>query len=329
MTRLLIFEPSYRRLESRLAAFGDGLECVLMQPDGAMTLNGAPLAGPADPEIGWFNSELYFNPPRARDYAAALLGSATLKWVQSSAAGYDERVFVLLSKKARLTTNHSQAIGMAEYVLSTVLDHMQGGASRRRDQADHRWNLAPYREVMGTEWLIVGFGAIGQETARRARAFGARITGVRRSLGDDPLADVMATPDQLPDLLPKADVVVLSLPLNRHTEGMVDAAFLAAMNPASIFVNVGRGGLVDEDALLAALDSGKPEHAILDVVRTEPLPSESPIWEHPRVALTSHCSGIGSGVAARTDALFLENVRRYLAGEALLNEVDAKEVAGD
>ena len=327
MPRLLIFEPSYRRLESRLAAFGAPLECVLMQPDGALTLNGAALDGPADPEIGWFNSELYFS-PRARDYAAALLASPELKWVQSSAAGYDDRVFVAISQKARLTTNHSQAIGMAEYVLSTVLDHMQGGASRRRDQADHRWNPAPYREVMGSQWLIVGFGAIGQETARRARAFGARITGVRRRSGDDPLADVMATPDQLKALLPAADVVVLSLPLNRHTENMVDAALLAAMKPGSIFVNVGRGGLVDEAALLAALDAGRPEQAILDVVRTEPLPPESPIWDHPRIALTSHCSGIGSGVAARTDALVLENIRRYLAGEPLLNEVDPREVAG-
>jgi phosphoglycerate dehydrogenase-like enzyme len=327
MPRLLIYEPSFTRLEADLAAHKGVLECLVMQKDGSILLDGAPLEGAADPHIGWFNADVFFG-PAVRDYSVTMLKSPALAWVQSGAAGFDNTIFVQLAQKARLTTNHSQSIGMSEYVLSTVLDHLQGGAGRRRDQAAHRWNPTPYREVMGTEWLIVGFGAIGQETARRARAFGARITGVRRSAGEHPLADAMARPVQLPDLLPKADVVVLSLPLNAHTENMVDAEFLAAMKPASVFVNVGRGALVDEAALLAALDQGRPEYAILDVVRTEPLPADSPIWDHPRIALSPHSSGIGSGVSARGDALFLENLRRYLAGEALLNAVDAKDVTG-
>ena len=249
--------------------------------------------------------------------------------MQSSAAGYDSPVFgMIVSKGAQLTTNHSQAIGMSEYVLATVLDHFQRGPERRIEQAAARWTPLPYREVAGSHWLIVGFGAIGQETARRAKAFGAIITGVRRQAGDQPLADAMATPDALPGLLPRADVVVLSLPLNAHTANMVDAKFLGAMKPGSVLVNVGRGGLVDEPALLAALDAGKPEHAILDVFVTEPLPAESPFWSHPRVTATPHASPTGSGLQARTDALFVENLTRYLAGEALINAVEAKEVLG-
>ena len=330
MPRILLYEPSYRRLEASLAPHAADLQLLLMQTDGSIRLDGAPVsAEEARPEIGWLNTDL-FGTGAGRDYMIALLKSPALRWVQSAAAGFENPAFgEVVRKGAILTTNHSQAIGMSEYVLATVLDHLQRGPDRRKAQAEHRWAPAPYREVAGTSWLIIGFGAIGQETARRAKAFGASITGVRRSPGDHPLADAMATPDQVLGLSPSADVVVLSLPLNAQTANMVDAKFLAAMKPGSVFVNVGRGGLVDEDALLAALDQGKPEHAVLDVFRTEPLPAESRFWDHPRVTVTPHASPIGSGLSARSDALFLDNLDRFLAGQPMKNEVSAKEVLGE
>jgi phosphoglycerate dehydrogenase-like enzyme len=300
-----------------------------MQPDGSILKAGSPLAADdARPDLGWMNVDL-FGAGAARDYMITLLKSPNLRWVQSGAAGFDNPAFAQIVRKgAILTTNHSQAVGMSEYVLTTVLDHLQRGPDRRKAQAEHRWAPAPYREVAGTRWLIVGFGAIGQQTAKRARAFDAHITGVRRSAGEHPLADAMATPDRITELLPQSDVVVLSLPLSAQTENMVDAGFLAAMKPGSVFVNVGRGGLVDEDALLAALDQGKPEHAILDVFRIEPLPAASHFWDHPRVTLTPHASPIGSGLSARSDQLFLDNLDRFLAGRPLLNQVSAEEVLG-
>ena len=108
---------------------------------------------------------------------------------------------------------------------------------------------------------------------------------------------------------------------------MVNEAFLARMKKTSVLVNVGRGRLIDEQALLASLERGVPGHAILDVFHAEPLPSESPFWSHRRVTLTAHASAIGSGLSERTDRLFLENLGRYMRGEALLNEADPREIA--
>ena len=329
MVRILAYEPSFRRIAGQVADVVKAHEVLLMDKDAAITLNGAPVdPDHAEVVVGWATADMFFG-PAVRQYFAAILKSNNLKWVQSSAAGYDSPVFgMIVQKGAQLTTNHSQAIGMSEYVLATVLDHFQRGPERRAEQAAARWTPLPYREVAGSHWLIVGFGAIGQETARRARAFGAKITGVRRQAGDQPLADAMATPDALPTLLPEADVVVLSLPLSAHTANMVDAKFLDAMKPGSVLVNVGRGGLVDEPALLAALGAGKPEHAILDVFVTEPLPADSPFWSNPRVTATPHASPMGSGLQGRSDALFVDNLTRYLAGKPLINAVEAKEVLG-
>jgi len=318
MTRLLLYEPSYRSVEDRLPK--SGLEIVLMAPDASLSLDGQPISvEDARPEVGWTNMDLYAGP--AGKYMRALLGSPSMKWLQSGAAGFDMPVFAeLVSKGVRLTTNSSQSVCIAEYVLHGVLDHFQRGAQRRAAQAASQWKRFPFREISGTTWLIVGYGAIGQETARRARAFGARIIGARRSAGSHELADEMITPDQIVSRLPEVDVVVLSVPLSKHTRGMVDAAFLAAMKPKSVLVNVGRGGLVDEPALLAALDTGVPEFAVLDVFETEPLPPESPFWQHPRVAVNPHASAMGSGLDERSRQLFLENLNRYVAGQPLLNE---------
>lgn len=327
MTPILLFEPSYRRLDARIAQHAAQLDLLLMQPDGVITRNGAPVpVDEARPEIGWLNTDL-FGAPVGRDYMVALLKSPALRWVQSAAAGFEKPIFAeIVRRGAILTTNHSHSIGISEYVLSTVLDHFQRGPDRRKAQAEHRWAPTPYREVAGSNWLIIGFGSIGQDVALRARAFGATVVGVRRSASVHPLADVTVSPEQIATFLPEADVVVMSLPLSFGSVDMVDAKFLAAMKAASVFVNVGRGGLVDEAALLEALDRGRPERAILDVFRTEPLQPDSRFWQHPRVTLTPHASPMGSGLSARSDALFLDNLGRFLNGETLVNAVSASEV---
>jgi phosphoglycerate dehydrogenase-like enzyme len=324
--RLLIYEPSYRRVASELDRL-DGLELLVMDREGAITRDGAPVsADDARPQAGWTNADVFFG-PASRAYAAAMLKSPDLAWVQSGAAGFDNKLFAqIVQKGARLTTSHGQAVGMADYVLWGVLDHWQGGPARRAAQAAREWKRMPFREIADSRWLVIGFGAIGEGVAERVNAFGGRVTGVRRSGAAHPAAERMAQLADLPRLLPEADVVVLCCPLTAETRHVADAAFFGAMKPGSVLANVGRGGLVDEAALLAALDRGAPEHAVLDVFETEPLPAESPFWNHPRVALTGHASGMSAGNPIRNDRLFIENLRRFLAGEPLLHEASAAEV---
>lgn len=326
--RLLIYEPSYRRLEAAITRLGPAIDPVLMDEAGGLTHDGRPVSiEDAAVEAAWANNEVWLGPV-ARQFSVALLKSPTLKWLQSGAAGFDHPIFgQLVQRGVRLATSHGQAVGMADYVLWGVLDHLQRGPERRAAQTAGDWRRSlRFRELAGGEWLVIGFGAIGQGVGARARAFGARVVGVRRNQAPDPAADVIAAQADIPALLPRADVVVLSVPLTPETRHLVDAAFLAAMKPRAVLVNVGRGGLVDEAALLAALDKGAPEHAILDVFETEPLPKESPFWSHPRVTLTPHLSGVTEGQAARNDEVFLENLRRYVGRQPLISEIDPKDV---
>ena len=325
--RLLIYEPSYRRLKAALDGLGQQVEPVVMSEAGELTLGGQPISiQDAAPEAAWATHDAWMG-PAARDYSRAMLKAASLKWMQSAAAGFDHPIFgQLVERGVRLTTSHGQAVGMADYVLWGVLDHLQRGPERRAAQAQVAWKRLAFRDLETSRWLIIGFGAIGEGVARRARAFGAHVTGIRRTQAAHPDADVIAAQADLPALLPTADVVVLSVPLTAQTRHLVDADFLGAMKPRSLLVNVGRGGLVDEPALLAALDKGVPEHALLDVFETEPLPTESAFWAHPRVTLTAHASGISDGAARRNDQLFLENLTRYLADQPLISEADPKDV---
>jgi phosphoglycerate dehydrogenase-like enzyme len=324
--RLLIHERAYRRNAAAIDALS-GLQLVLVNDAGELLLNGAPVGlDDAKPDAAWANTDVFFG-GGARSFMTAVLKSPNLKWMQSGAAGFDNPVFgQIVQKGARLTTSHGQAVGIADYVLWGVLDQLQGGPARRGAQAAGEWKRLPYREVASTRWVIVGFGAIGQGVGRRARAFGAHVTGIRRSGGDDPAADLIATPAVFLDLLPETDVVVLCSPLTAETRRIAGAEAFARMKEGSILVNVGRGGLVDEPALLSALDRGAPGHAVLDVFETEPLPPESPFWSHPRVTLTAHGAGASDGNAPRNDALFVANLRRFLAGEPLENEATPAEV---
>ncbi len=321
--RLLVTDLAFRSIEEALKASAAPLEVVTLSEAGDFQIAGKPFSGEPEPTIAWATHDL-FNSEAARHFMVAVLKSPGLKWLQSSSAGVDHPVFQqVLGKGAVLTTSHGQAVPMADYVLWGVLDHLQRGPDRRAAQAEGRWERLEVREIDGLTFVIVGFGAVGQAVAQRAKAFGARVVAVRRDQTPHPLADHLIPPDRLADELPSADVVVLAAPLTDATRHMANKAFFARLKRGAILANVGRGGLVDEPALLDALGSGMVGHALLDVFEAEPLPADSPFWLEPKVTLTAHASGYGQTQDARNRDLFLQNLRRWFAGEPLLNQVAA------
>ena len=287
-----------------------------MEDDGSFKAcwSGEAIAAP-DPNIVFGTTDAWFCPGVA-NFAGAALQASDLKWFQSSAAGLEHPMLQAFGAKADIyTSGHAQSEAIAEWVLWAAFDFFGNGHARRTSQARAEWNRIKFREIASTHWVIVGFGEIGKSTARRLRALGASIVGVRRTPGPDPDADSIVQPGDLPRVLPDADAVLLCCPITDETRGIANAEFFANMKEGSLLLNVGRGGLVDEPALLAALDKGKPAHAALDVVSEEPLPPDNPIWAHPNITLTPHISAWTDGSSQRTDAVFLKNLEAFLSGD--------------
>ncbi len=325
MKTLLIHRKTYERVAERLKPFSDRIRPVTMDLEGVFR---APLEGDAvveapQPDIAFGSGDVWYL-PKAKLFLTTVRESPSLAWFQSAAAGMEHPNLRAIGRVAGLyTTCHVQADGMAEWALWAALDHLRDGPGRRAAQAAHAWRRGVNREIMGSTWLIVGFGSIGSATGRRVKAMGGTVIGVRRSGGGSPDADRIAT-EVRPEDLAAADVVLLSAPHTPETEGMANAAFFAAMKPDALFMNLGRGALVNEPDLIAALDAGRPGHATLDVVSEEPLPPEHPLWAHPKVTITPHDSGVSDGTVTRADALFLENLERFLSGQPLLHVADRK-----
>jgi len=171
--------------------------------------------------------------------------------------------------------------------------------------------------------LVVGLGSIGAEVARLAKALGMHVIAVNRSSrADVPDVDEVRPSRFLADVLPLAHALVLTLPLTEETRGMIDAQAMSRMRNDAILVNVGRGGVVDEEALVEALAGGRLAGAVLDVFSTEPLPRESPLWALPNVLVSPHTAALSVHENERIVALFSENLRRYLVGDDLISRVD-------
>lgn len=277
-----------------------------------------------EPHIVFGSIDAFFG-PAVREFMRVVLSSDRLDWFQSTAAGIDNAALKSIGKRAKhYTTNHRQAEAMSEWVLWSALDFLREGTAHRAQQAAREWKRINAREIAGSRWLIIGYGSIGEAVGTRVTALGGHVTGLRRSPGPAPGAHEILPVSLVPDELPKADIVLLCVPHTPETEGMANADFFARMKPDALFINIGRGALVDEDALVAALDAGQPGHATLDVTRVEPLPPESPLWLHPKITITPHDSPSTMGTTLRADETFLENLHRYLAGEPLKHLVDPK-----
>lgn len=255
-----------------------------------------------------------------------------LRWVQGSMAGAGEvaKRAGLVDTEVIVTTAGGVFSGpLAEFALLAMLSHAKDYERLRRDKRERRWNERHVRTLAGKTLCVVGMGSIGRAVAERARPFGMRVVGVKRTVREDDVAwrhaDELYETRDLRSALDGADYVVVTLPHTPETERLLDAGAIGAMKPGAYFVNVGRGKVVDEAALVGALESGRLSGAALDVFETEPLPRESPLWEMENVIVSPHSTDNVPGLTDRLLVdLFRENLGRYLAGEPMINELDKR-----
>lgn len=319
---LSLHEASLAHIGPRLDALGLDLAIWTLGADGRFSRGGESRAPEAhDAGFLWLSRHASLAIGQPALFEAAL-ACRSVEVVETYNAGLDHPFYAQIAAKgARICNSSAQGIAIAEYVFAQLLSVLHPVARQRAQQAARDWAVTPFREISQTRWLILGYGPIGSALASRAQAFGARVDVVRRSPAGDEAAERAGTMADLPAFLPEADIVILACPLNAETRGLAGPAFFAAMKKGAILVNIARGALVETGALLAALDAGRLETAILDVFEQEPLPPESPLWSHRAVRLTPHTSFAGDGAQGRWDALFLDNVARWAKGETLARVV--------
>jgi phosphoglycerate dehydrogenase-like enzyme len=254
-----------------------------------------------------------------------------VRWIQATSAGIGQRVakyrYVERMPETVFTTASGvHAIPLAEYALMSILVFRKKLPEMLADQQERRWEPFVSTDLRERSLVVVGMGSIGREVARVASGFGMRVIGVKRTVaGVEPaslLLEALYPFDELHSALRGTEHVVLSAPHTPETEGMIGAAELALLAPGAIIVNVARGALVDEPALVDALKSGHVGGAALDVFQDEPLPADSPFWTLPNVQVCSHSAGTSDRENGRITDIFCENLRRYLAGELLVNVLD-------
>ena len=267
-----------------------------------------------------------------------------LRWLQLLSAGCDRILDhpIMTSGLPITTSSGVHATPIAEYVLATILAHYRWLPQAIRAQTERRWlsqnDVARHaRELRRRTVGIIGYGSIGREVARLVKTFGARVVAMKREpaaaaetgyvvegTGDDAgsLPERIFGPEELSPFLAECDVVVLSVPLTNETQRMLGATEFAAMKSGSFLVNIARGEVVDEAALIDALRDGPLGGAALDVFEEEPLPETSPLWDMENVMVTPHMSGASRPYLRRAFELFAQNLERFVADRPMLNLVD-------
>ncbi len=311
---LLCTDHLAERYRERLVAAAPGIELVTLVGDDP--IGDAELARV---DAAFFSGDAF--PRRVAHLMGAITRSPNLRWLHTVSAGIDHPIFgQLRDRGVRITTSSGAAAApIARTVMLYLLGLSRDIRGLLRDQAAHVWAHRPYVDVDGQTLGVVGMGPIAREVIAMAAALGMRPIGMRRSVtGDEPCETW--TLDRLPELAAVADALVVALPLSDDTRGIISASVLAAMRPSAVFVNVGRGDLVDEPALIDALASGRLGGAGLDVFVTEPLPDDSPLWDLPNVIITPHSSATTAATFEGAAEMFLANLARYVCGEPLHNE---------
>jgi phosphoglycerate dehydrogenase-like enzyme len=244
-----------------------------------------------------------------------------VRWIHVGTAGIDGFPLELVGERQLTCARGATAAPIAEWTMAMVLAHAKRLPASWVDEAPERWGYVELDSVAGATLGLLGVGAIGTEVARRALAFDMEVVGFRRRPLPAPL-DGMTMAATLTEVLERADHVVVAAPATAATHHLLGAPEFAQMKPTAHLVNIARGTLVDQDALLAALDAEQLAGASLDVTDPEPLPAGHALYAHPKVRLSPHISWSGSQVGGSSISVFTENVRRYRAGEDLHGLVD-------
>ena len=329
--RILLSPPTALRLASRIGEVLDGHPHRLVvvpseQPPGQ---EAAPTD--ADAEVGFLSRDVtglstkHRVLPATQRFYDALLDAPSLAWLHTHAAGTDRPLYARLRSRGVQVATSSGA--NAEVVAQTALAGMLALAREFprlfAAQRERRWDpligSAPPADIGGQLAVIAGWGRIAQQLARLLKAIGLQVVIVRTRPGTDAAGHPTTTYADWHAVLARADWLVLACPLTDLTRGLVDQATLACLPARARLVNVARGEVVVEPALTEALAQGRLAGAFLDVFAQEPLPADSPLWLMPNVILTPHSAGHSAGNAGRVDAMFLDNLRRHVAGLPLAN----------
>jgi len=342
-TQVLIASPLEAELAARIQAADPRAE-VLFEPDLLPPARypgdhrGDPsFARDAEGEARWRalldRAEVLFGVPEdsTEGLAEVVNGLPRLRWVHATSAGAGEQVRKAglspeaLKRVVITTSSGVHAVPLAEFAILGLLAMAKELPRLIEDQRARAWPEVrrPVRELSGQTLFLLGLGEIGREVARLGKALGMRTVGFRRTEGPPPeWVDEVHGPQRLAELADQADAMVVSLPMTEQTAGLVDRAIIERLPASCIFVNIGRGGVVDEPALIDALRDRRIAGAVLDVFATEPLPADSPLWTLPNVLVTPHAAALSARENERIAELFADNLRRYLDGRPLRNVVE-------
>lgn len=311
--RVIIPEMAPEQLSDLREAAPDA-ELIICRGEG----EAAERAGEADASYGFISARI-------------IRAGKSLRWVQQPSAGVEHLMQIPELVEGDIILTNMQRVyapEIADQALGYLLAFGRDLGHFVRSQSDRRWGSrrpdVVLDELAGKTMLIIGLGGIGTEIARRAYGFGMRIIATDPKVLERPLfVEELHRPDKFLGLLPRADVVASAVPLTKESRKMIGAEAFGLMKPGVVLINVSRGGVVDTDALVSALDSKKVAAAGLDVTDPEPLPDGHPLWSR-NVIITPHTAGQSPGGQRRCHEVFRENLRRFAAGEMLLNVVDKK-----
>ena len=299
----------HRQVAAAAEAIRPGITWALIDVDGAWT------ESPEGSELLVWASDAY-----TEHYVDAVTSIAPPRWAHTEDAGTDGRFYDDMRAKGVPVTHSpgANAPEVAELAFAGVLWGAKRLGELREQQRAHRWNKLMLGALSDATILVVGLGAIGSRVARYAKAFGMTVLGIRRGAVPAPDVDRQGTMEDLGAFLPEADFVVLAVPISDVTAGIIDRAALGRMKRTATLVNVGRGALVDVDALRDALASGGIAQACLDVLPVEPWPSDDDLWDVPNLLITPHNGSRSPLYAVRVGEMWLENLKRYVDGEPFL-----------